>query len=156
QPYTNREITSEELEQARRAVTLHYVNHGYLNSGAVIPDQDPASGIIRLRIVEGVLTEVQLHGNKWLRDGYITGHLRRWSAQPLNLNELQEGLQLLRQHPNVKQVNAELKPGTSPGQGVLDLRVTDQPPFRLGLQIDNQRPPSVGAEEISVLASDLN
>src|SRR5438093_1425953 len=26
-PYVNREISSEELEEARRAVTLHYVNH---------------------------------------------------------------------------------------------------------------------------------
>src|SRR6185369_7915156 len=36
-PFTNREISSEELEAARRAVSLHYLNHGYANSGAVIP-----------------------------------------------------------------------------------------------------------------------
>src|SRR5262249_43576773 len=41
-------------------------------------------------------------------------------------------------------------------QSVLDLRVEDQQPFRLGIQIDNQRPPSVGAEQIWLLASDLN
>ena len=156
EPFTNREINSEELEQARRAATLHYVNHGYVNSGAVIPDQDPLDGIIIIRIVEGVLSGTELHGNKWLRDGYINGRLQRWSTQPLNLNELQEGLQLLRQNSNVQQVNAELKPGNAPGQSLLDLRVEDQQPFRLGLQIDNQRPPSVGAEEISLLASDLN
>ena len=156
EPFTNREISSEEIEQARRAVTLHYINHGYVNSGAVIPDQNPLDGIIIIRIVEGVLSGTELHGNKWLRDGYINGRLQRWSTQPLNLNELQEGLQLLRQNSNVRQVNAELKPGNAPGESVLDLRVEDQQPFRLGLQIDNQRPPSVGAEEISLLASDLN
>ena len=72
------------------------------------------------------------------------------------MNELKEGLQLLRQNPNVRQVNAELKPGAAPGEGVLDVRVADQQPFRVGLQADNHRPPSVGAEEISLLASDLN
>src|SRR5437016_8595587 len=156
EPFTNREISSEEMDQARRAVTLHYINHGYVNSGAVIPDQDPLDGIIIIRIVEGVLSGTELHGNKWLRDGYINGRLQRWSTQPLNLNELQEGLQLLRQNPNVRQVNAELKPGNAPGQSVLDVRVEDQQPFPVGLQIDNQRPPSVGAEEIWLLASDLN
>src|SRR2546425_11860686 len=156
EPFTNREISSEEMEQARRAVTLHYISHGYVNSGAVIPDQDPLDGIIIIRIVEGVLSGTELHGNKWLRDGYINGRLQRWSTPPLNLSKLQEGLQLLRQNPNVRQVNAELKPGNAPGQSVLDLRVEDQQPFRLGLQIDNQRPPSVGAEEIWLLASDLN
>jgi hemolysin activation/secretion protein len=156
EPFANREISSEEIEQARRAVTLHYINHGYVNSGAVIPDQNPSDGIILIRVVEGVLSGTELHGNQWLRDGYINSRLQRWSTQPLNLTKLQEGLQLLRQNPNVRQVNAELKPGNAPGQSVLDLRVEDQQPFRLGLQIDNQRPPSVGAEEISLLASDLN
>jgi hemolysin activation/secretion protein len=156
EPFTDRELSSEELEQARRSVTLHYINHGYINSGAVIPDQDPTNGIIVIRIVEGVLSGIELRGNKWLRDSYLTGRLRRWSTPPLNLNRLQEGLHLLRQNPNVEQINAELKPGTAPGDSTLDLRVQDRQPFRLGLQVDNQRPPSVGAYQIWLLTSDLN
>jgi len=156
EPFIYRELSSEDIEQARRAVSLHYVNHGYINSGAVIPDQSPETGIILIRIVEGKLSKTELHGNKWLGDGYINGHVRRWATQPLNLNKLQDGLQLLRQNPNVQQINAELKPGTAPGESTLDLRVQDQQPFRLGLQVDNQRPPSVGAYELWLLASDLN
>src|SRR6185369_11136289 len=156
EPFTNRKISSEDLEEARRAVSLYYVNHGYINSGAVIPDQDPTGGTILIRIVEGKLSGIELKGNKWLRDSFITNRVGRWSTPPLNLNKLQEGLQLLRQNPNVRQINAELKPGTEPGQSLLDLRVTDQQPFRFGLQIDNQRPPSVGQYEIWALASDLN
>src|SRR5437773_1904967 len=41
--FTNREVTSGELEDARRAVTLQYINHGYVNSGAVLPDQTPTN-----------------------------------------------------------------------------------------------------------------
>jgi hemolysin activation/secretion protein len=156
EPFTNRELSSDDLEQARRAVTLHYISHGYVSSGAVIPDQKPTNGIVTLRIVEGVLSRIDLHGNKWLSDSYIKAHLWRWSAPPLNMNELQEGLQLLRQNPNVRQINAELKPGTAPGLSLLDARVEDQQPFRLGLQFDNQRPTSVGSSEIWLLAADLN
>jgi hemolysin activation/secretion protein len=155
-PYANRELGSDELEQARRAVTLFYVNHGYVNSGATIPDQKPTDGIVYLCITEGVLSKIELHGNHWLRDGYITSRVERWAKPPLNLNHLQEGLQLLRQNPNVNQVNAELKPGDAPGQSVLSLRVADEQPFRVGFQADNQRPPSVGSSEIWFLASDLN
>jgi len=155
-PYTNREITSEELEDARRAVTVYYIDHGYLNSGAIIPDQTPENGVITIRIIEGVLSKIVLHGNKWLRDDYLTSRLQRWSTAPLDMNKLKEGLQILRQNPNVKQLNAELGPGTAPGESILDLRVVDQQPFRAGLQVDNYRPPSVGAEEISATAADLN
>jgi hemolysin activation/secretion protein len=155
-PFTQRELGSDELEQARRAVTLHYVTHGYVNSGAIIPDQSPTNGIIFMKIVEGKLSEINVHGNKWLRDGYIRSHLERWSEPPLKLTEVQEGLQLLRLNPNVNQINAELKPGSSPGEGLLDVTVKDEQPFRLGLQVDNQRPPSVGALQISLLTADMN
>jgi hemolysin activation/secretion protein len=156
EPFANREVTSEEIEGARRAVTVYYVNHGYVNSGAVIPDQNPTNGVVLIRIIEGKLSTIELHGNKWLRDSYIDSRVTRWSRPPLNLNEMKEGLQLLRENPNVRQVNAELKPGAAPGESVLDLRVVDQQPFRVGFQADNQRPPSVGSEEIWLLASDLN
>ena len=154
--FTNRELSSEQLEQARRAVSLFYINHGYVNSGALLPDQDPTNGIIRIQIVEGVLTGIELSGNHWLRDRYINSRLERWSTAPLNLNQMQEGLQLLRQNPNVRQINAELKPGTAPGEAVLDVRVADQQPVQLGIQVDNQRPPSVGAEQFWAVAADRN
>jgi hemolysin activation/secretion protein len=154
--FTNRTITSAELEDARRAVTLYYISRGYINSGAIIPDQDPTNGVINIRVIEGVLSKIVVHENNWLRDSYITNRLQRWSGPPLNMGELQNGLQLLRQNPNVNQVNAELLPGTKPGQSILDLRLVDQQPFQAGLQVDNHRPPSVGSEEITAQAADLN
>lgn len=156
QPYTKRQLRGEQLEEARRAVTLHYIQHGYVNSGALIPDQDPTNGVVRMQIVEGRLSEVQIRGNQWLSDRYIDSRVRRWAEPPLNLRDLQDGLQILRQNPNVQQVNAELKPGLAPGDSELDLKVVDRHPFRAGLQIDNQRPPSVGAEELSLTLADLN
>ncbi|RQW77921.1 MAG: ShlB/FhaC/HecB family hemolysin secretion/activation protein, partial [Methylococcus sp.] len=113
-PFTGRELDAGELEEARRAVTLHYISRGYLSSGAVLPDQDPIDGVVVMKIVEGRLTEIHLEGNRWLSDRYLTGRLQRWSSPVLNLLELQDGLQQLRQNPNVDQINAELKPGPVP------------------------------------------
>ncbi len=154
--YTGREISGEELEDARRAVTMLYINHGYVNSGAVLPEQPAAGGVITMRITEGVLTGMSISGNRWLHKSYIKGKLARWATAPLNMDRLKEGLQLLRQDPNVSQVNAELKPGALPGQSYLDVHVQDPNPFRFAIQVDNDRPPSVGADEILLLAGDRN
>jgi hemolysin activation/secretion protein len=154
--YVGHEINSLELEDARRAVTEYYVSHGYIDSGAVLPNQDPQDGVVIIRIIEGSLSAMKITGNKWLRESYIRDRLQRWSGPPLNMNDLKEGLQLLRQNPNVAQVNAELRPGEAPGAGILDLHVKDENPFRLGLQVDNNRPPSVGAEEILLVAGDAS
>src|SRR5271156_5094135 len=39
-PFTDRQLSSGDLEEARRDVSRYYISHGYVNSGAEIPDQD--------------------------------------------------------------------------------------------------------------------
>ena len=143
-PFTNREITGEDLEAARVAISKHYIDAGYISSGALLPDQDVAGGVVRFEIVEGKLKDVDLHGNRWFRGGWLRRQLVRAAGQPVNFNQLKTGLQLLRQNPGITQINAELKPGLVAGENILHVIVKERHPFRLGLTLGNQRPPSVG------------
>ncbi|CUS32647.1 POTRA domain-containing protein [Candidatus Nitrospira nitrificans] len=43
-PFKNRTVMTEDLERLRLALTLLYINRGYLTSGAIIPDQDVIDG----------------------------------------------------------------------------------------------------------------
>ncbi len=152
-PFTGREITRTELEEARRAITLHYVHAGYVNSGAVIPDQ-PVIDTITIRIIEGTLTDLTISSNRWLRTGYLRDRIR--PGTPLNVHRLRDQLHILRANPNVVQLNAELQPGNQPGESHLNLLVRDRHPFRIGLQLDNERSPSVGAYQLLARLADLN
>src|SRR5712691_3630593 len=96
QDYVNRAVTSEELEALRLALTRLYVNAGYVNSGAILPDQTVTEGIIRLQIIEGTLTQVTVDGTRWFRESYLRKRLALGLTPPLNINALQERLQLLR------------------------------------------------------------
>jgi len=42
--YVNRALTVEDLEALRLALTRYYVTRGYVNSGAIIPDQTVTEG----------------------------------------------------------------------------------------------------------------
>src|SRR5437667_3639301 len=97
--YKNRELTAEDLEQARQDLTLLYINKGYVNSGAVLPDQDGKNGIITFQLVEGRLTAINVKGNFWFRPWWLRNEIRRGAGRPLNFNKLKEALQLLRQNP---------------------------------------------------------
>jgi hemolysin activation/secretion protein len=154
--YNNREINAEDIEQARQDLTLFYINKGYVNSGAILPDQDGKGGIITFQIVEGRLTGISLKGNFWFRPWWLRNEIRRSAGRPLNFNKLKEGLQLLRQNPTISQINAELRPGGVPGESVLDIDIKDTQPFRFNLDFDNKRPPSVGAEILWADFADLN
>jgi POTRA domain, ShlB-type len=144
--YRNREINAEDIEQARQDLTLFYVNKGYINSGAILPDQDGKNGIITFQLVEGRLTGIKLKGNFWFRRWWLRNEIRRGAGRPLNFNKLKETLQLLRQDPTISQINAELQPGGVPGESILAVDIKDTQPFRFAIEFNNKRPPSVGAE----------
>jgi hemolysin activation/secretion protein len=145
-PYTNREATTEDLEELRLALTRLYVERGYINSGAVIPDQTVANGIITFQIIEGALSRVELEGNDWFRAGYLENRLTLDTGRPLNLNVLQQRLQLLQQNARIRRLNAELRPGIKLGESTLRVRVQEERPYSLLIGFNNYQSPTVGAE----------
>jgi hemolysin activation/secretion protein len=145
-PYTNRELSAEDLEALRVALTLLYVNKGYINSGAVLPDQSILDGVVTIRIIEGKLTSIEIAGNRWFRSSYLSKRLWLSAGPPFNVTVLQERLRLLLDDQRIARVNAEIKPGLNAGEGALDLRVEERVPYRLWLGFDNYQNPSVGEE----------
>ena len=145
-PYVNRELTAEDLEALRVALTLLYVNRGHINSGAILPDQAITEGTVTYQIIEGRVTEIDVEGNRWFRTGYLRRRLALGTGPPLNVNKLQEQLQLLLEDPRIRRLNADLKPGLRPGEATLTATVEERLPYKAWFTIDNYQSPSVGAE----------
>jgi hemolysin activation/secretion protein len=145
-PYENRSLTSEDLELLRIALTLRYINAGYVNSGAILPDQAVREGVITFQIVEGVLSQISVEGNKWFRESYIRDRLELGAGPPVNVNPLQQRLQLLQQDNRLRAIHAEMRPGVKPGEAVLKVNVDEKTPFYAWFAFNNYQSPSVGAE----------
>ena len=143
-PYENRELSTNDLEELRRALTLLYVNKGYVNSGAVIPDQTLQNGVVTIQIIEGKLTDIQIEGTKYFLPFYFEDRIALSSGPPLNINPLKEKLQLLLQDPRTERLNTELKPGLKPGEGVLHVQVEEASPFNAWIEFNNFQSPTVG------------
>jgi hemolysin activation/secretion protein len=164
--YIGRTVTTEGLEEIRQAITRLYIATGYINSGAILPDQTVEDGVITYKVVEGKLTDVNLEyrdandpnkvAKPRLRAEYLKSRVRLGAEPPLNIIKLKNELEILRQNPNLARVNAELRPGTEPGEAYLDMQVAETNPWQLGVQISNRRSPSVGAEQVEILASNRN
>jgi hemolysin activation/secretion protein len=145
-PYRNREVTTEDLESLRTAVTLLYVQRGYATSGAIIPDQAVTEAIVRIQIIEGTLADINIDGARWLWPGYYRRRIALGAGPPVNVYTLQERLQLLQQDPHVQRINAELRRGVAPGQSELNVRVSESRPFKAWLEFNNHQSPAVRAE----------
>jgi hemolysin activation/secretion protein len=142
--YSGRAITSEELLEARDAITAYYVERGYLSSGATIPDQSVEDGVVRIQVIEGVLADVVVEGTRRFRPHYFRSRLRRAGRAPVNVARLEQQLQLFQLHPLIERVQATLLPGERRGEGVLSLAVEEARPYALSLTFANDRSPSIG------------
>lgn len=155
-PYVNRELTTENLEELRRALTLLYVDKGYITSGAVLPDQPVTEGIITYQIIEGKLSDITVEGTERFQPFYFTSRLNQSAGPPVNLNELRDRLQIFLQDQRIARINSELQPGLGPGLGILDLRVQETNPWKAWLEFNNYQSPTVGAERGLATVAHLN
>jgi hemolysin activation/secretion protein len=133
-PYESRALSYGDLQALRDALTLVYVERGYVTSGAMLPDQTVRDGVIEIRIVEGMLEDVEIETDGRIRPGYIR-----------SVFTLENRLQLLQQDRRFRRVEAQLVPAETRGFSVLRVRIAESPPYRLGGDFDNYHNPTIGS-----------
>src|SRR5262249_56951665 len=97
---------------------------------------------------EGRLSAVDVEGNRWFRSSYFQKRFFLDAGPPLNVNALQRRLQLLLEDSRIQRLNADLKPGLRPGEGILNVRVEERAPYRLLSEYNNFQSPPVGANRL--------
>jgi hemolysin activation/secretion protein len=147
QPFIGKTLSVTELEDLRQLISQYYAEKGYVNSGAVLPNQQLQNGIITLEIIEGKLTEIRVKGTEWLSPSYISKRLYEVNGQPLDIHQLRENFQQLLLDPLIERMNGSLIPSSQRGDSILEVNVTRARSYQLTLTADNHRPPSIGSEE---------
>ncbi len=155
-PYRGRDIGSDDLEAIRIQLTRHYVERGFINSGALLPDQEVSNGVITYEIVEGRLTDIEVKGNRRLRESYIRDRVTLGAGPPMNVYAIRDRLFLLQQDPRIQRLDAQLLPGTRPGEAKLRVEVEEAPSARAYVTVNNHSPTSVGAERGELELLDYN
>lgn len=156
EPYIGQQIGTDELVEIRNAVTELYVDAGYINSGALIPDQDPSDGIIVIQVVEGSLEGIDVTGMKRFRKGVLRRRLAVGLSRPLNVKTLERNLQVLQHDPRIDRVHARLAPGERMGEAVLQVRVEEASPYVLNVATSNYSPVAFGAYRGRIFAAHRN
>lgn len=160
-PYVDKEITFANLQQVVNAITTHYTQAGYINSGAVInflenqPRQQRNTYVVAIRVVEGKVGTIDIQGAPQLRH-YVRSRLRVAVSPVLNYNRLQEGLRLLQVNPLIKTISANLSSNPQPGVSDLTVRVVANPSITIQPVLNNERSPLVGTFERQLDFVDAN
>lgn len=135
-----------------------FIANGYINSGVLVSGAPPADGgTLRLRLVPGRLVaaadgapalsvEWGKAGSNRLSEQFIANRMAAAEEVPLNAGRIEQQFRLLAENPAIRTINADLIPGTRPGEARLRLTVEPQPLFDVYMVAANNRSPSIGGE----------
>ena len=154
--YTNKPLDFAQLLQVASEITQLYVEKGYVNSGAFIPgDQsfDSQGATIEIRVIEGRVEDIVVTGTQRLNPNYIKSRIALGVGKVLKLDRLLESLQLLQLEPLIKAISTELVSGQQPGTSIVQIKVTETPNWQTGINIANNRTPSVGEIQSQIFVS---
>lgn len=155
-PFAGRTLATEELLEARDAITDLYVRHGYATSGATLPDQDVENGTLRLRVIEGSITRIEVRGNERFRDRYFERRLSPATAAPVQLQRIERLLQRLQRDEWIDRIDARLEPGSELGESRLVVVIDEATTWQAGFETSNSRSPTVGSASMSLGAKISN
>jgi hemolysin activation/secretion protein len=156
QQVEGKSVTLNQLRSVADGLTQLYLNRGFITSRVVLVDQEIRDGVVQLQIVEGAIENIEIQGLTRLRESYVRDRIRLGTRTPVNRNQLEDQLRLLKNDPLFETVEASLRPGTGLGQSILTLRVREAKNFNGFVGADNLSPPSVGSERIGTVLSYRN
>ena len=143
-PYIGKAVTTADLEEIRQRFSRLYIDRGYINSGALLPDQNVANGVVTYRFVEGRVTDINVSGTEHFKPEYFSSRLALAAEAPFNIGNLEDEQQVLLQDPLIKRLNIELVPGLVPGEARLNADVLEASRYSLSAQVADDQSPTVG------------
>jgi len=144
QPFLKQCMGGSQLDHVLKAITNHYVARGYVTTRAYLPQQDLASGTLRITVLEGRLETLgssELASERELAMGF-PGQ----AGSVLNLRELEQLVDQLNRLPS-RQAQLELVPGEEVGSSRVHLQGQRSKPWRANLNRHNDGQRSTGEQQ---------
>src|SRR5262245_841608 len=118
-PLVGRRIAASELFALAQRIEAKYRADGYFLTTVFLPQQRVADGRVRIRIVEGYISNVVVEGNV----GDVAAQAHRFLdkitlSRPANLRDVDRYLLLTQDMPGIS-MKAVLRPGKEPGSSEL-------------------------------------
>jgi hemolysin activation/secretion protein len=157
--YTNQPLDFAQLLQVASEITELYVKNGYINSGAYIPGNQSfavTGGTVEIKVIEGKVADIVVEGTSRLDPNYIKSRIGLGAGKVLKIDRLIDSLRLLQLDPLIKSISTELVSGQQIGTSIVRLQVSENPNWQTGLNIANNRSPSVGETQAQISLAQTN
>ena len=140
-----------QVDAARAALERAYQQAGYLTVFVDIPEQQVASGVVRLQVLQGRVDRLRVLGSRYFSQGFIRDTVAELAeGNTPNFNLVQRQLADLNRSDE-RSVQPVLRPGRLPGTVEVDLQVQDRLPAEASVELHNKH--AAGTSETRLAAT---
>ncbi|MCA8022392.1 ShlB/FhaC/HecB family hemolysin secretion/activation protein [Burkholderia metallica] len=132
--YAGQCVGKQGLDVLVKGLSQAILARGYVTTRVLVPEQDLASGTLKLALIPGVIRHVRFADEK-LRGTWKTAFPTR-DGELLNLRDLEQGLEQMKRLSS-QDVSMQLVPGDLPGESDVVLDVKRAKPWTVVASIDN-------------------
>jgi hemolysin activation/secretion protein len=136
-PFTGPERTFADVQRAREAIERAYGRAGYSAVRVVLPEQVLEHGEVRFRVIEARISRLIVEGNRYFDEANVRASVPSLApGEAPNARAIGRNLRVANGNPD-KQTSVVLRGGSEPAGVDALVRVTDQPPQRFSVTLDN-------------------
>jgi hemolysin activation/secretion protein len=136
-PYTGKGKDFADIQRALEALEREYRDRGYGAVQVLLPEQDITKGVVQFRVLQPRVGRVLIEGNTHFDNDNIRRSLPTVKeGETPNSRAMARNLQITGEHPS-KQTNVLLRSGASEEQVDVNIKITDEKPWRVFLTADN-------------------
>jgi len=154
-PFENKELTIADMQKAADLITDDYRQKGYITSRAYLPPQKIEVGVLEIRVLEGMMGNVEIKGNRYFRTSLIKSKISLAKGEPFNYNQLRKDLSRINEHPD-RTARSVLMPGKEPGETDMVIEIKDRLPIHVGFDWDNYGSRYINNDRYSAKVVDNN
>ena len=138
---TGTNLTITNILAAASDLQAEYVKRGYATVRVTLPPQQVTNGIVKIRVFEGRLTEIDVTHNRYFSSNNVMRALPSLRTNTLLVRPVFQA-ELDRANANQdRQIWPEIEPGAEEGTSRLNLVVKDRLPLHAKLEFGNQNSP---------------
>lgn len=144
--YTGQKVGWQGINIIVKTATEACIDRGYITTRLLIPEQDLSSGVLRLKLVPGIIKDIKISSSDSRADWRSA-----FPARPgdiLNLRDLEQGLEQMKRIPS-QDVNLQLAPGDNPGESIVAINVNQEKPWKLIFSLDDSGSKATGKLQLS-------
>jgi len=149
--YVNRELNINQLMGVVVEINNLYASKIQIIARAVLPKQKVSDGVIKIKLIEARLGEIQVEGTKYTRDAFIKERILLAPGELIRLDQLTDSLVTFNRW-NGMTLKASLVPGEDYGTTDIVLLADEGKPFTLNVFADNAGRESVGRNRLGLSA----